>query len=241
MGFRVRFLQKSHIATKRVDDIQYGCVFCVHQGHTIDKSDATVFFNQKALFDHLARHPRPLPDVPGLTVIQGEQVPEKFHNDFDVHFKRPPLAHPVRDRSAEVSMLPSGVARDQARRMYGQRLLYDRSPALELAQGARITGLTWPSQYSGEWCFGWHEGNYASIPSDLVRLDQPPRSEIKYDKMSAIRATSRWKFSHNQKDKFKDKDRETEDWLKFDKNETISNIACEYILRDPLVYHKLCV
>lgn len=223
INFRVRFLQKSHISTKRVDDVQFGCVFCLQQGHTIDKSDATVFFNQKALFDHLARHPRPLPEVPGLTVIDEAVVPEKFRNDYDIHFKNPPLPHPAIERAEEIAPKPSGVTKDQARRMYGMKLLYDRSPALELAQGARITGISWPIQYQGEWCFGWHDGNYASVPADLVKLDPPPKSQIKYDRGSLVRAKARWKFS------VKDKDKNSE-WLKFDKNETISNIACKLIL-----------
>lgn len=221
INFRLRFLQKSHIAAKRVDDVQYGCVFCVQQGFTLDKSDATVFFNQKALFDHLARHPRPLPEVPGLTVIEGERVPDRHHNDYDIHFKRQPLPHPVFERANEIAPLPCGIAKEQARRLYGQRLLYDRSPALELAQGARITGISWPVQYQGEWMLGWHNGNYASIPSDIVKLEVPARSEIKYDRTSLVRAKARWKFHMKEKDKDKN------EWLKFDKNETISNIACE--------------
>jgi hypothetical protein len=220
INFRVRFLQKSHVTTKRVDDIQYACVFCIAQGHTIDRCDATVFFNQKALFDHLARHPRPLPNVPGLTVIDEPVVPAKYHNDYDIHFRMPTQRHPCVDRAAELSQMPSGVAKDNARRMYGQRLLYDRSPALELAAGARITGLTWPIQYQGEWCFGWHDGNWASVPTDIIKLDPPPASMIKYDRTSLIRGRARWKFSVKDKDS-KDKI----EWLKFEKGEVISNIA----------------
>lgn len=223
INFRVRFLQKSHLSTKRVDDVQYACVFCVHNGRTIDRSDATVFFNQKALFDHLARHPRPLPNVPGVTVIDGPEVPAKFRNDYDIHFRAPTQRHPCIDRGAELSHMPSGVAKDQARRMYGQRLLYDRSPALELAQGARVVGLTWPIQYQGEWCFGWHDGNWASVPTDLLKLDLPPSNMIKYDRTSLVRGKARWKFVVKDKDS-KDKS----EWLKFEKGEIISNIACKF-------------
>lgn len=106
--------------------------------------------------------------------------------------------------------------------MYGMRLLYDRSPALELAQGAKITGISFPAQYLGEWCFGWHDGNYASVPVDLVRLEPPPSKEICYDRSSNVRAKARWKFV--QRDKEKDKNGE---WLKFDKGDTITNIACK--------------
>lgn len=212
------------MATKRVDDVQYACVFCVQQGQTIDRSDATIFFNQKALFDHLARHPRPLPDVPGLTVIDGLDMDVKHRNDYDLHFRIATQRHPCIDRAAELSQMPSGVAKDNARRIFGQRLLYDRSPALELAQGARVTGLTWPIQYQGEWCFGWHDGTWASVPTDLVRLDSPPPSMVRYDRTSLIRGKARWKFSFKEKDK---EAKEKSEWLKFDKGEIISNIACK--------------
>ena len=221
INYRIRFLQKSHLTANRVDDVQYGCVFCVQQGYTIDKSDATVFFSQKSLFDHLARHPRPLPHVPGLTVIEGDQVPEKHHNDYDIHFRAPPVPHPVAKRAREIASQPTGVAREQSRRLYGQRLLYDRSPALELAKGARLTGITWPVQYQGEWIFAWHDGNCASVPADLVKLDPPPSSMVRYDRTSMVCARAKWKFA------VKEKKGEKGEWLKFDKNDTITNIACK--------------
>ena len=221
INFRLRFLQKSHVAAKRVDDVQYGCLFCIQQGHTLHKSDATVFFNQKALFEHLARHPRPLPQVPGLVVIEDDTVPEKYHNDYDIQFRRPPIPHPVIEEVSGMVSLPSGTAKEVARRLYGQRLLFDRSPALEVAQGARITGIRWPAQYQGAWIFAWHNGTYASIPTEIVKLEPPPRNEIKYDRTSTVFAKAKWKFHVKEKDKTKN------EWLKFDKNETITNISCE--------------
>ncbi|KAI6785438.1 uncharacterized protein J7T54_007080 [Emericellopsis cladophorae] len=187
-------------------------------GRTIHDSDATVFFNQKALFEHLARHPRPLPEVPGVTVIEGSSLPEKYRNDYDIHFKQPTRPHPVIERADELIYRPSAVSLDQARRMYGQRLLYDRSPALELAQGARISGLTWPSKYNGEWAFGWHDAHYASVPTLLLKLDAPSTSEIRYERSSIIRAKARWRFSVKEKEK-------NADWLKFDKGDIITNIS----------------
>lgn len=222
IGFRVRFLQKSHVPTRRVDDVLYGCLFCIHQGRTLDASDATVFISQKALFQHLARHPRPLPEIPGVVVVDQEFIPDDLANNYDLHFKHPKEIHPVAEKAKEIDMLPTGVAKDAARRMYGQRLLFDRTPALEMVQGAKITGLTWPEKYMGEWAFGWHDGINASVPMEIVRLDQPPASEIKMAGTSQIRATARWKFNPKDKDKFKG------DWLKFDKDEVISNINCEF-------------
>lgn len=150
-------------------------------------------------------------------------MPESNKNDYDIHLRSPIQRHPCIERAPEIDEMPSGVAKDQARRMYSQRLLYDRSPALELAQGAKITGITWPIQYQGEWCFGWHDGNWASVPTDLVKLNPPPDDQIpKYDKTSLVRAKARWKFAVKDKEN-KDK----VEWLKFDKNEIISNISCK--------------
>ena len=216
--FRLRFLQKSHIPTKRVDDIMYGCVFCVHQGHTIDESDATVFFTAKTLMSHLARHPRPLPSVPGVRVIEDAEVPLGYANDFDVHFRVPAVAHPVIAHAAEKMNTPTGVGRETARRLNGQRLLPDRSVAHEFAQGARITGITWPQQHKGEWLFGWHDGVFASVPTDLVRLEPPPQNEMKIRGNSMIRAKAKWKFAPKDKG----------DWLSFNKDEIITNITCEF-------------
>ncbi|OAA80907.1 RING finger domain-containing protein [Akanthomyces lecanii RCEF 1005] len=220
VGYRLRFLQKSHIQTKRPDDILYGCLFCIRLGRTMDPSDATVFFNVKSLFNHLARHPRPLPDIPGVVIIDGPDVPEQYRNDYDLHFTKPPVPHPALEHEQETAMMPTGVAKEPARRMYGQRLLADRTPALELVVGSKVTGLSWPSKYNGEWCMGWYDGVNASVPLEALRLDPPPSRDIKMDGTSHVRAKSRWKFSHKDKDKT--------EWLKFDKDEIITNISWVY-------------
>ncbi|KAH7328318.1 hypothetical protein B0I35DRAFT_473047 [Stachybotrys elegans] len=219
--FRLRFLQKSHIAAKRNDDIPYACVFCIHAGRTIDESDATLFFTVQQLFEHLARHPRPLPDVPGVTVIDTYDVPSYLRNDFDVHFMNPPAKHAARDKSIENSHKPVGIARAPVRRIYGQRFLPDRTAALELAMGSRVTGLTWPEKYNGEWCLGWHDGKYASVPTECLRLDKPPAHDIRTGGTSSIRAKAKWRFKPEEEDQG--------DWLKFSKGETISNINWAYI------------
>ncbi|PKK45128.1 hypothetical protein CI102_10644 [Trichoderma harzianum] len=219
VGYRLRFLQKSHLQAKRVDDIMYACVFCIHTSRTLDQSDATVFTSTAALFAHLARHPRPLPDVPGIAVVDQEEIPPHLVNDYDLLFKSPPEPHPVQERAAEIAHLPTAHAKESARRLFGQRLLPDRTPALELIQGAKITGLTWPARYGGEWAFGWHDGVHASIPMEIIKLDRPPFSQIKRNNTSRIRAKAKWKFAPKEKN---------EDWLKFDKDEIITNITWSY-------------
>ncbi|KAL6896522.1 hypothetical protein GGI43DRAFT_122760 [Trichoderma evansii] len=219
IGYRLRFLQKSHLHAKRVDDVMYACVFCIHTSQTLDQSDSTVFTSTAALFAHLARHPRPLPDVPGIAVVDQTEVPPHLVNDYDLLFNSPPEPHPVRERAAEIAHLPTGHAKESARRLFGQRLLPDRTPALELIQGAKITGLVWPARYAGEWAFGWHDGKFASIPVEILKLSRPPFSLIKRNNSSRIRAKAKWKFSVKEKN---------EDWLKFDKDEVITNISWSY-------------
>ncbi|KAK7420857.1 hypothetical protein QQZ08_010186 [Neonectria magnoliae] len=219
IGFRLRFLQKCHISTRRSDDVLYGCLFCVHLGQTLHASDATVFTSQKALFAHLARHPRPLPEIPGLVVVDQETVPDELRNDYDLHFKNPTEPHPVIDKGNSLALMPTGTSREVARRMYGQRLLLDKSPALEMAQGARIVGISWPDKYSGEWAFGWHDGVYASLPSEILKLDPPPDEEVQMSGTSQVQVTTKWKFNP--------KDKKGTDWLKFDKDEVLGNISCK--------------
>lgn len=223
INYRLRFLQKSHLPAKRVDDVLYACVFCVRAGRTLDECDATVFTTTKALFNHLSHHPRPLPEVPGIAVVEGSDMPAHLRNDYDVHFKNPPEAHPAQLNLSEIAGKATAIAKDHSRRLYGQRLLFDRSPALEICHGARVTGITWPDKYNGEWIFGWHDGLHASTPADVVKLEPPPSEEIRMVGSSLIRAKARWKFA--QKDKEKDKSL----WLKFDKNEPIINISCEFL------------
>lgn len=150
-------------------------------------------------------------------------MPEDLKNNYDIHFKNPVEPHPAADKTDEIAELPTGTARDNARRMYGQRLLFDRTPALELMQGAKITGIVWPSRYGGEWAFGWHDGVYATIPTEIIKLDAPPASDVKMGGTSHMRATARWKS--NPRDKGKG------DWLKFEKGELITNISCKLSLR----------
>lgn len=219
IGYRVRFLQKSHIATKRADEALYGCVFCVQSQRTLEECDVTVFFSQKKLFEHLARHPRPLPQVPGVTVVEEAEIPFNLRNNYDLHFRAPPKPSPLADKQLELAQLPHATATQTVKRMYGMRLLYDQTPVFELANGARLSGVAFPAKYNGEWIMAWHEGNYGSAPVDVVKLEPPPRAEIKMDTTSNISAVARWKFAPKSKD--------GGDWLKFDQGERITNISCK--------------
>ncbi|GKT48565.1 uncharacterized protein ColSpa_08746 [Colletotrichum spaethianum] len=217
IAFRPRFLQKCHVATKRADELLYGCVFCVHAQRTLEECDATVFFSQKKLFEHLARHPRPLPQVPGIMAIEEAEIPPNLRNNYDLHFRAPPKESPLAGKQTELAQRPAATATQTVKRMYGMRLLYDNTPAFELANGARISGIEFPQKYNGEWVMGWHEGNFGSVPLDVLKLEPPPKGEIRMDTTSNISAVARWKFAPKMKD--------GGDWLRFDQGEKITNIS----------------
>lgn len=196
-------------------------MFCIHIGQTIEESDATVFFSQKQLFAHLARHPRPLPHLQGVTVIEGD-MPPALRNNYDLHLKNPVELSPLAGKRVEITGLPTATSRETVRRMHGMRMLPDRTEGIEFDAGARIVGIRFPSKYNGEWCMGWHDGKYGAFPTETVRFEPPAQAEIRLGNTStSARAVARWKFHPKDKDKG--------DWLKFDKGEVISNIACKLI------------
>lgn len=217
--YRIRFLQKSHLPVKRATDTLYGCIFCISNGYTIEESDATVFFSAEDLFLHLSRHPRPLPLVRGITVVYGIDVPSNLRNNHDLHFKMPPKTHPVHRESAEIAGRPTGIAIKEMRKVEPQRNLVerDRPEELQLAIGARIAGIKWPPQYKGRKIFAWHDGVFASVPSDNIMLLPPENASLFKAVTSQISGRAKWKFSV--------KSRKDSPWLKFDKGDTITNIG----------------
>ncbi|SPN99624.1 uncharacterized protein DNG_02476 [Cephalotrichum gorgonifer] len=216
VGFRIRFLQKSHLPTRRADEALYGCVFCIQEGHTSQDGDATVFFSQRELCEHLARHSRPLPHVGGVTVVDEPTIPLGMRTSYDVHLRVPPAPSALDDKWDEIAMRPTVTAKETVKKMYGMKLLHDRTPAFELAVGAKIIGVEFPEQYNGEWCMGYHEGKYASFPFEVARLEPPPPHELRMGGTSTVKAVARWKFVA--------KDKSKAEWLKFDKGDVISNI-----------------
>ncbi|KAL5615378.1 uncharacterized protein BROUX77_001215 [Berkeleyomyces rouxiae] len=217
LGFRLRMLQKSHVATRRNDEQFYACVFCVSQGHTTEESDATIFFTQKDLFDHLSRHPRPFPPVERMAIIQSQTIPEALKNNYDLHVKSPQTPSMAIDRAGAIANKPTAICKETVKRNYGMRTLNSNTPVFEMAEGARIVGIEFPERYEGEWCMGYHDGQYASFPFDLARLEQPPSEQIQRNPTSTIQAVARWKFAPRYKGRG--------DWLKFDRKEVISNIS----------------
>ncbi|TLS29570.1 hypothetical protein PpBr36_01283 [Pyricularia pennisetigena] len=222
VGFRLRFLVKSHMPSKNVDDQVYACLFCEQLGRTTEEMDATVFFSQKQLLAHIARHPRPLPSIPGLIVIEEAEVPAVFEHNYDLHLPNPPqLSQLAEDRSLamQVELLPVATSVITVKQSYGTlKMPPDRATPLQFALGTRIFGVEFPEQYGGEWAVGWSDNIHACFPADAVRLEPPPKSQMALGGIiSNRRAVARWKFSVKGKDRG--------EWLKFDKGETITDIG----------------
>lgn len=229
INYRFRFLQKSHLAVKRPNEQLYACVFCVKTGYTMDESDATVFFSADDLLAHISRHVRPLPVVSGISVIYGTNVPSHLAQNYDLHFKVPKDATPIPNGGSTevVESRPTGVVMKELRRDETTRRIIanrNRTEQLQVAFGAKVTGIIWPPQYDGRKIFAWHNGTFASVPSNLVMLTAPPMSDSLVNAGgNGARATAKWKFSPPKRDKTT--------WLKFDKGDEITNIGCEYFIR----------
>ncbi|KAI0593852.1 hypothetical protein F4775DRAFT_607034 [Biscogniauxia sp. FL1348] len=219
IGFRLRVLQKSHLPIRHVEEQLYGCLFCIQQGHTVEESDSTVFFNQRQLFAHMARHPRPLPEVPGLTVVEEPEIPPNIKDNFDLHFPHPPVQSVMTGISQEIARLPMAVATESRKNSNGiMRTPPDRTAVLHFAVGAKIVGVEFPAKYEGKWAIGWHDGVRAAFEVESVQIDAPPKGQVKMQGTSNVQAVARWKWNQKGDDR----------WLKFDKGDIIKNIAWAY-------------
>ena len=223
--YRPRFLQKSHVAGGRADDVLYACVFCMNFGHSLNECDPTIFSTAKSLLRHISHHPRPLSKVDGIVVVEGPEMPAHLRNDYDVHLIKPKEPYPMDMYLGRIARLPKGVAKATSRSIYGQRRLFDGSPSHEICQGATVTGITWPDKYHGEWMFAWHDGAFAAVPSDIITLISPPYVSSLRDSSSSLTAQARWDFT--QLSRVKGDMKKNSLWLSFKTNDLIHNITCE--------------
>ncbi|KAI1382996.1 uncharacterized protein F4822DRAFT_89227 [Hypoxylon trugodes] len=217
--FRLRFLYKSHLISSSAFTMQFGCLFCAEKGQTVYADDATVFMTQEQLFKHLSRHPQPLPEIQGVTVLYG-QVSKEDPNaeDYDLHFPNPPVASILPD-APTLAKLPSAIAIKSHIKRYGRDLVDpDGSPdqVMKFLEGARIVGVEFPEKWKGKWCTGWHDGQWGSFPTKNITLERPSIAPGATPNAEGMFVTTRWKWE------IKDT---THGWLPLDKDETLSNVT----------------
>jgi hypothetical protein len=149
--YRQRFLLKSHVATHKVDEAIYACIFCVADGRMVDPSDATVFFSHRKLLAHAQKHgSRPRSD--SLNSMIRVAVGETSDLTFDIHFPDTKRQSTATD---EISLLrssntASAMALTSCRKgKHGNKGVDPLGrQTLEFARGARITKIVgnWPQQ-----------------------------------------------------------------------------------------------
>ncbi|KAG7056976.1 SH3 domain-containing protein [Colletotrichum scovillei] len=220
--YRVRLLVKSHIAVKTTAEIRYACLFCTHIGRTVHEGDATVFQSADQLLQHLSRHPQPLPEVPGVTVLYG-QVDKDHHQieDYDVHFPSPPAPNAFPDNDI-LTQFPVATALKSHVQRRGENLLGPdgSSNVLTFFLGAKIVGVEFPEQWGGKWCTGWHDGIQGPFPAKYVEIESPKQNEISFQATSAVSITTRWRWDPP--------DNSRAGWLTFGKGEVIRNVGWLY-------------
>ncbi|ESZ94206.1 hypothetical protein SBOR_5405 [Sclerotinia borealis F-4128] len=217
--WRQRFISKCHLKTTSIDDAIYGCIFCIEDHRTVEDHDATIFFSVTSLFRHLARHPRPLPQVTGITTVYGIQPPSVL--DFDIQFTihEPKLStYCMSEIASKVASRPSAHATITHHPKPTAKTFRDPDgqPTMHFADGAKIVGITFPERFSGNWCIGYHDGERGSFPANTISLLSPPRDEVKMNPQSSLQAVAKWDW--------KPKDKE-EGWLKFSRGERIYNVG----------------
>jgi hypothetical protein len=226
---RLRLLYKSHIDTSATLERQlkecYACLFCVQTGSTVRDGDATVFQTADALLLHLARHPQPLPAVPGVNVLYGTVTDSDPHAlDFDLHFTEPPQPVPIPENvvRAAVAIASENHIQKHPRTKLKGPSGYD-GEMLQFLAGARIVGLSFPEKWEGKWCLGRHDGSFGAFPAKAVDVQPPSRDEIPLESgHSGMSVTARWKWKPKSSEIVA-----AGTWLEFGKGEVISNVRCK--------------
>jgi len=221
--YRQRFLSKCHVKTSSHEDPLYACIFCIEEHRTLEAHDATVFFSSAALFRHLARHPQPLPQLAGINVLYGVQPPEIV--DFDIHCTVPEARttqYTMAEIATKVSSRPTAYAIVSNHYKPGQAKSRDPdgNPILHFAAGARIVGVSFPEQFNGQWCMGYHDGDRGAFPASSITLDLPGREDVLMNAQSTLVAWAKWDF--------KPKDVKEGGWISFKKGDKISCVGYSF-------------
>ncbi|KAH8587595.1 hypothetical protein B0O99DRAFT_526536 [Bisporella sp. PMI_857] len=223
--WREKFLSKSHAKSSSMDEPMFACIFCVEERKTVEEHDATIFFSTDSLFRHLAKHSQPLPNIAGITILYGSQLPHIIYHDYDIHFttsESRAMPYSIDKISSRVANRPSAHATKTHYFKATDTKHHDPdgNPTLNFAAGARIIGITFPDRFSGQWCVGYHDGDRGAFPASAVTLELPLRENDLMNAQSSLVAYAKWEF--------KPKDAKDGGWLKFSKGERISAIGYAY-------------
>ena len=202
----------------------FACVFCITTRTKLHESDATIFATPNQLFRHLARHPQPLPEVRGVTVLYGAVPSHHLRaRDYDINLTEPPSSPDLPDEE-HLAYLPIAKAAKDHVQIPNQPKLSQPDRGTEMLQfmtDARIVGVEFPERWGGKWCSGWHDGVFGAFPAKAVQLEAPRRKGLPpADSMESRRSgVTKWKWEPRGSS--------SSSWLSFDKGDKISNISCK--------------
>lgn len=202
------------------------------------EGDATVFRSSDDLLRHLARHPQPLPEVSGVTVLYGKEVlaSDPRVHDFDLWLTEEPAGLPssAAPSVGDMAMLPVATAGRSHVQRYAEKKLPkpDGKRDAELLQffvGARIVGVEFPAAWAGKWATGWADGEWGFFPAKSVELEKPKPGRLDAPPMQfqgaasavSVSVVARWKFDPSASIR----DAVEKGWVGFDKGERITNVG----------------
>ena len=121
--------------------------------------------------------------------------------------------------AAKVNSRPSGYAivSNHYKPTHPKSRDPDGNPILHFAAGALIVGISFPEQFHGQWCIGYHDGDRGAFPASSITLDLPNREDRVMNAQSTLVTWAKWDF--------KPKDLKDGGWISFKKGEKISCVG----------------
>lgn len=216
------------------------------------EGDPTVFRSADGLFRHLARHPQPLPEVPGLTVLYGKEIltTDPRVHDFDLWLTEGPAPPPDSSPNTEnlLARLPVATAVKSHVQRYAEKKLprpegfkKTNAPLLQFFVGARIIGVEFPRSLAGKWCTGWHDEEWGYFPAKSIELEKPQPGRVDAPPVplrgmeSAVRVSvvARWRWEGSTAGS-SGAIHSGMDWLGFEKGERINGVGWPVLVPDGL-------
>lgn len=155
-------------------------------------------------------------------MVQGEEVPSHFANNYDLHFREQPRPSNLTHMTRELTAFPTAITLQthRASQSSAMKKPSDGGDALFFAAGARIIGIEFPEKYEGQWCVGWADHQHGLISTDAIRFDPPQGDSSRDQGSSKLQAVACWKFVLKDS-----KEAKSGEWLPFNKGEVLTNIG----------------